>query len=260
MLNHLRRLIQYNGLLWTLAQAEIRARHRQTLLGILWAGMQPLSIMVVFLIVFSIFVRIPVEGVPYPLFVYTGLWLWLFFANSLSAGLPSIVGNMNLVTKANFPREVIPLSKVLTVAVDFVIGAGLLVVLLVVYGIRPSLSWLAVPGLLLIHLSWTVGLVLMGSALYVVQRDLGSLLPLILQVWMFLSPVIYPVAVIPDSYRTLYLLNPMAMILEVWRGTLLYGTWPAPGLLIPSAMVALIALTLGYVMFKTLEWKFADVM
>lgn len=260
MKDHLMRLIRYRGLLWTLALGELKARHRQTALGVLWALVQPVSMMLVFLTVFSVFVKVPVEGVSYAVFAYTGLLSWLFFANSLSLGSSSIVANMSLITKASFPREVIPLSRVLTVSFDFLVGATVLGVLLILSEVPVSFAWLAVPGILAIQIMFTTGLVLLVSALYVLKRDLGSLLPLILQIWMFLSPVVYPVEVIPEQYRTLYMVNPMAMILEAYRNALLRGTLPPPELIVFSLTLASVALVMGYVYFKTVELRFADVM
>jgi len=260
MTRHLARLVQYRGLLWTIALSELKARHRQTVLGIVWAVAQPVSMMLVFLVVFSVFVKVQVEGAPYALFVYIGLLSWLFFSNCMSLGLPSVVANMNLVTKANFPREVIPLSKVLIVGFDFLVGTVVLAGLLVLYGTPMTLSLLAVPGILVVQVMLTVGLVLLSSALYVLKRDVGSLLPLVLQIWMFLSPVFYPVTLIPEQYRALYMMNPMAMILEAYRSAILLGTFPEPALIVPALIIASTTLAIGYTYFKAVELRFADVM
>src|SRR5262245_15733786 len=160
MLEHLRRLIAYRGLLWNLALAELKARHRQTALGMLWAIAQPLSMMVVTTVVFSMFVRVAEEAVPYAIVAYVGLWTWLLFANSLTASVASIVANMNLVTKANFPREVIPLSKVVVTGFDFLIGLVFLAVLMVLYRVPLTLSVIVIPGLLLIQGAIIVGMML----------------------------------------------------------------------------------------------------
>ncbi len=260
MVQHLARLFRYRGLLWTLAVGELKARHRQTLLGMFWALAQPVAMMLVFTIVFSVFVRVPIQGVPYTLFAYTGLVSWLFFSNLLSSGVLSVVANMNLVTKAGFPREVIPLSKVVTIGFDFLVGLALLGVLLIVYGIPITWAILAVPAIVVIQVMFATGLVLLGSAVYVLQRDLGSLLPLLLQVWMFLSPVVYPVSLIPDEYRSLYLLNPMAPIIEAYRSAILIGTAPSLASMVPALVVACGMLVAGYTYFKAVELRFADVM
>lgn len=255
------RLIRYRGLLWTLTLSELKARHRQTVLGILWAIVQPIAMMLVFVVVFSVAARVPLAGdTPYALFAYAGLVPWLFFANSLSQGLPSIVANMNLVTKASFPREVIPLSKMLVVGFDFGVGMGLLGLLMLVYGVPIGKAWLVVPIMVLMEVIFTAGFVLAAAAMYVVKRDLGSILPLLLQCGMFLSPVVYPVSAIPEQYQALYMSNPMAVILESQRQALLQGVVPTATQVLPTAVIAAIALSAGYVVFKRVERRFADVM
>lgn len=256
----LARLLDYRDLLWLLTLRELKARHRQTMLGIGWALAQPVAMMLVFTAIFSVFVKVPVEGMPYAAFAYSGLICWLFLANALSAGTGSLVANMNLITKASFPREVIPLSALLTAGFDFAIGLVLLAGLVVAFGITPTVAWLAVPAVALIQILFTAGLVLWSSALNVLKRDLGSLLPLLLQVWMFLSPVVYPLSVIPDSFKGLYMLNPMAMLLEAYRETLFLGRVPLAGCLAPALVVACVTLVSGYAYFKSVEVRFADIM
>jgi lipopolysaccharide transport system permease protein len=260
MLEHLRRLISYRGLLWNLALAELKARHRQTALGMLWAIAQPLSMMVVTTVVFSMFVRISEDAVPYAIVAYVGLWSWLLFANSLTASVASIVANMNLVTKANFPREVIPLSKIVVTGFDFLIGLLFLAVLMAVYRVPLTLSVLVVPGLLLIQGAMIVGMMLIFSAMYVLHRDLGALLPLGLQVLMLISPVLYPLSLVPDQFKTVYLLNPMAALIEAYRTALLYGQFPTVGSLGGAFLAAVLLFGMGYRYFKSVEQRFADVM
>lgn len=260
MLEHLRRLISYRGLLWNLALAELKARHRQTALGMLWAIAQPLSMMVVTTVVFSMFVRISEDAVPYAVVAYVGLWSWLLFANSLTASVASIVTNMNLVTKANFPREVIPLSKIVVTGFDFLIGLLFLAVLMAVYRVPLTLSVLVVPGLLLIQGAMIVGMMLIFSAMYVLHRDLGALLPLGLQVLMLISPVLYPLSLVPDQFKTVYLLNPMAALIEAYRTALLYGQFPTVGSLGGAFLAAVLLFGMGYRYFKSVEQRFADVM
>lgn len=260
MMQHVTRLIRYRGLLWNLALSELKAKHRQTALGMMWALLQPVSLMVVYAIVFSVFVSVPVKDVPYALFAYVGLVTWLFFATSLSTGTVSVVAQMNLITKANFPREVIPLAKLLAAGFDFAIGWGCFIILLVLYGTPVKPSWFIFPWVLLVHVFFTAGMVLWGSALYVLKRDVGSLLPLILQVWMFLSPVIYPSDLIPDAYKALYLLNPMAAIIEAYRGVTLGGTFPPFAIMAPATVIALTVFISGYAYFKFTEVRFADIM
>ncbi|MES4784648.1 MAG: hypothetical protein C4294_01095 [Nitrospiraceae bacterium] len=165
---------------------------------------------------------------------------------------------MNLVTKASFPREVVPLSKLLTAGFDFLVGGVILSVFLFMYGVPVSPALIVVPGILAIHVIFTAGLVLWGSAVYVLKRDLGSLLPLALQLWMFMSPVAYPVTLIPSEYKSLYLLNPMASIMESYRSALLLGRVPSLELVMPVLLISCTVLITGYAYFKSVELKFAD--
>jgi lipopolysaccharide transport system permease protein len=257
---HVLRLIQYRSLLWNLASSELKAKHRQTALGMIWALLQPVSLMAVYTLVFSTIVNVPVQQVPYTLFAYVGLVSWLFFAASLSAGTLSVVAQMNLITKASFPREVIPLSKLIASGFDFMIGWGCLLLLLVLYRTPITPAWLIIPGVFVLQVLFTAGMVLWGSALHVRRRDVGSVLPLVLQIWMFLSPVIYPSNVIPADYRALYLLNPMAAIIEAYRAALFDGTVPSLAVMVPAALLAATAFATGYAYFKCSEMRFADLM
>ncbi len=257
---HLKRLYAYRSLLWALAIADLRARHRQSFLGMAWALLQPLAMMIVFTLVFGLVVKIPVHGAPYGVFAYLGLVGWLFFANSLSAALPSIVSNMSLVTKTYFPREVIPLSKLVATGVDFAVGLVGLGVLLLVFRVPVHATIVALPLVVLLHLMLVSGLALLGSALYVLKRDIGALLPLLLYAWMFLSPVVYPATLIPDRFQWLYALNPMAGLLDAYRSLLLAGTWPPAGSLLLAGTMAVVALCVGYGFFKSVEMRFADVL
>lgn len=260
MVAQVRRLLAYRSLLWALSTADLRARHRQSLLGMTWALLQPLAMMVVFTVVFGLIVKIPADGVPYAVFAYLGLVGWLFCSNSLSAGVPSLVSNMSLVSKASFPREVIPLSKLAATGVDFLVGLLGLGLLLLIYRLPLHPTVLAVPFVMLLQTMLVTGFVLLGSALYVLKRDVGAILPLVLYVWMFLSPVLYPVTLVPDRFRWMYELNPMAAILDAYRALILAGIWPAGGSVLLMALTASLSLLAGYGFFKSVEMRFADVM
>jgi lipopolysaccharide transport system permease protein len=252
--------LEYRELLWLLAVADLKARHRQAALGMIWALAQPVAMMVVFTVVFSIFIRVPVEGMPYAVFAYIGYVSWLFFANALSAAFHSIVANMNLVAKAGFPREVVPLSKVIMTGFDFVISFLALGLLLVWYRVPVTSAILLVPVIMMIHVLFITGLSLLGAALYALWRDLGSLLPLILQLWMFLSPIVYPTSLVPEPYRFLYMLNPMAAIIEAYRATILQGAVPPLGPLAFALALGGGLFLVGYLYFKSVELEFADVL
>jgi lipopolysaccharide transport system permease protein len=210
--------------------------------------------------VFSTIVNVPVQQVPYTLFAYVGLLSWLFFSASLSTGTLSVVAQMNLITKANFPREVIPLSRLIASGFDFLIGWSCLLLLLVLYRTPITPAWLIIPGVFALQVLFTAGMVLWGSALHVLRRDVGSVLPLVLQIWMFMSPVIYPSNMIPADYRALYLLNPMAAIIEAYRAALFDGTIPSLAVIAPAALLAATIFISGYAYFKCSEPRFADLM
>lgn len=260
VVRHVSRLWAYRELLWILAISELKAKHRHTMLGMVWALAQPISMMVVFTLVFSVFVKVPVEGGSYVLFSYLGLVCWLFFTNAVASGTSSLVAYMNLVTKANFPKEVIPLSKLISGGADFLVGWGCLVILVLAYGVPIGLAWLALPVVMTVQLVLTAGMSLWGASLYVVKRDIGSVLPAVLQGWMYMSPVVYPVTVIPEQYRALYMANPMALILEAYRSIVLGGVLPESATVVPAALMAAIVLFSGFAYFKSVELRFADVM
>ena len=258
--SHIVSLVRYRELLLILAISDFKTRHRQTILGILWTLVQPVSMMLVATLIFAVFVKVPVTGMPYLLFAYTGILSWVFFANSLSNGFPSIVGNMNLVTKVKFPREVIPLAKILVACFDFLIGIAVLIILMFAYGVNITRAVMLTPFILMIHVFLTVGFVFWGSAAYVLKRDLGSLLPVVLQLWMFLSPVMYPAAVIPAEYQKIYFLNPIAAVIEAYRSILFLGVPPSLGLILPAFSISTLVLLSGFIYFKSVEPRFADVM
>ena len=243
--------------MWT--WREIRSRYKQSFLGMAWAILQPLAMMIVYVIVFSVIVQVDTGNVPYPLFAYTGLLPWTLLASSLSTGVPSLVTNMGLVTKIYFPREVLPISSIMARAVDFFYAGSVMIILLVIY--RVPIQWTVVwlPVLFAIQVVLIVGVVLLGAALNVAYRDVGQLIPLITQIWMYASPVIYPVTLVPERLRPLYWLNPMAGIIDGYRLALLEGRSPDPLGLILATIVSLILFVVGYLYFKKVEVVFADI-
>jgi len=243
-------------LMWTLR--DVKVRYKQSFVGIGWAVLQPLSLMLMFTLVFSLIVRVPTGDVPYPLFSYTAVLPWTFFATAISMGVPSLVSNMNLVTKVRMPREVLPVATVLASLVDFAIASLVFVGLLIFY--RVSLHWTAlwVLPLLVIQIVLTFGVVLLGSSLNVIYRDIRFLVPLGMQLWMYASPIIYPVDLVPERLQPFYFLNPMAGIIEGYRLALLEGLPPNLGAVGLSLVVSIIVLIFGYRTFKRLEPVFAD--
>jgi len=258
LFGHLRRLIGYRELLWSLTLRDIKVRYKQSLLGVSWAILQPLAMTLIFTVVFSYFTRIDTHGIPYPIFAYAAMLPWTFFANSLSFGVPSIVNNTNLVTKIYFPRETFPLAAVMACFVDFLVASAVFVGLMIHYHYGLNIHMLWLPAVIMIQIVLALAISLFLSAINVFFRDIRFAIPLLVQVWMFASPVIYPVSMVPERLRALYMLNPMAGVLDTFRTVLLKGASPHLPYLIPAASVAIILLVVSYAAFKRLEMKFAD--
>jgi lipopolysaccharide transport system permease protein len=260
LLAQLRELLHRRELLWLVTQREIKVRYKQTVLGVLWAIVQPLSLMLVFTLFFSLLAGLPTDGPPYPLFAYAALLPWTFFATALSFAVPSLITNSHIITKIYFPREIIPLASVLAALVDFAVASLVLFGLLAVYRVPPTWSLLYLAPLIAIQVTFTVGLSLLLSAVTVLYRDVRFTVPLLLQLWMFLTPILYPLSIVPESFRTLYLIaNPLAAIVEGYRRALLHGRPPDPLPLASATLVSLLLLWLGYRYFKQVERRFADI-
>jgi homopolymeric O-antigen transport system permease protein len=259
VLAHARELIRHRELLWLITQREIKVRYKQSLLGALWAVLQPFSLMLVFTVFFSWFARMKSDGIPYPLFSYAGLLPWMFFSTSLSFAIPSLIANSHIITKIYFPREIVPLASVLAAFLDFVIASGIFVLMIIYY--RVSFTWnlLYIIPLAAIQTAFTAGACLLLSAFTVLYRDVRHMLPLLIQIWMFVTPILYPVSVVPERWRTWYLaLNPMAVIIDGYRRAAVQGLPPELRYLALSAVVSGLLLWLGYKYFKRLEREFAD--
>ena len=255
---HLRELLQFRDLLLTLAVRDIKVRYRQTFLGVAWAVLQPLAFMCIFTLVFDKFGNAQPTDVPYPLFSYTGLVPWTFFATALGLAVNSVAANMNLVKKIYFPREVFPIGVVIACLVDFVIASTLVAGLMALYHVppHPQLVWL--PWLIVLEVGFLVALSLMVAALNVFYRDIKYIVPLALQLGMFVTPVIYSASRVPEHLRHWYLLNPMAVVIEGVRDVIVYGRSPAlQPLAVSTALVAAL-MWLAYAYFKRAEVKFAD--
>ena len=257
-MHHLATVFGYRDLLWMWIAREVRVRYKQSLLGVGWAILQPLVLTVIFYFVFSRLARIDTGGVPYPIFAYAALVPWTFFTTSLGFGIPSLVNNMNLVTKIFFPREVLPLASIGAALVDFLVASAIFVGMLVFYGVRPDIYALWVIPLLAVQIILTVGVTLLGSAVIVFFRDMRFVIPLLTQVWMYVTPVIYPVELVPERLRLYYYLNPMASIIDGYRRVLLLGEAPQMPALLLGTLVSLLLLLLSYVFFKRVEPLFSD--
>lgn len=234
-------------------------RYRQTLLGVSWAVLQPLLMMTIFAIVFSRLAGIPSEGAPYPLFAFVALLPWTFFSTSLTSGTGSLVNHTQLITKVYFPREILPFTYVVAALFDLTIGLGVLALLMVWFEAPFTMAIFYLVPLVALLAAWSLAVALVLSAAQVRWRDVGVAMPVLVQVWMFVSPVIYPLGVVPDSWRPLYLLNPMAGIINSFRDVLLRGQAPDPTPLLYAVVVTACALPLAYLAFKRTEATMADV-
>jgi len=252
-------ILQYRALLWTFALREIKVRYKQAVLGAAWAVLQPLSLMVVFTLFFSILLNVSSDGIPYPLFVYSALLPWTFFSTSLAFAIPSLTNNAQLITKVYFPRAILPLASVLAAGFDFCIAGLVFCGMMLFYQVRVTIDLLWVFPLLLIQVAFTVAVAFFFSALNVTYRDVRHAMPLLIQLWMFATPVIYSVSVVPERYRALYLMNPMAAVIDGFRKVLVQGHSPDLWSLSPVAATSVILLWAAYRYFKRAEEAFADV-
>lgn len=259
MLQRLKHLYRYRDLLITWTQREIRVRYKQSFAGGLWAIMQPLALMIIFTIVFSVFARVPTDGIPYPIFSYTALLPWTLLSSAISFGVPSLTNNLNLVTKIYFPRVILPLASIGAAFFDFLIASLIFVAMMFFYRVALTSTILWVPLLLCIQVILMMGVVFLLSAVNVFYRDVRFVIPLLLQVWLYASPVIYPLTLVPEQYRLIYMLNPMAGLIDSYRRVILQGLPPEPAYLALSAVVSMILFVIGYSYFERAEPTFADV-
>lgn len=256
---NLAELWEYRELLYFLVWRDLKIRYKQTLIGAAWAVIQPLFTMIVFSIFFGRLAGLPSDGVPYPIFYYTALLPWTYFANALTQASNSIVAHQQVITKVYFARVLLPVSAVLAGLADFAVAAGILFVMMFGYGIVPTWKALWVLPLILLVILTAVAVSLWLSALNALYRDVRYAVPFLLQFWMFASPVAYPASLVPERWRWLYGINPMAGVIEGFRWALA-GAGPGPGpLLAVSAFVVLVVLVAGFFYFQRMERTVADV-
>jgi len=248
----------YRELLYFLTWRDIKVRYKQTLMGVAWVVVQPLLTMLVFTLVFTRFVQLKEGAIPYPLFAYAGLLLWTFFSVSVTSGTNSLIGNTSLVTKVYFPRSFIPAAAVGAGLVDFAVGALVLAALAIYYGVNVTWGLLLLPVFVLLATMLALAVGMIASALTVRYRDLRHALPFLLQLWMFASPVIYPVGVIPERWRWVLALNPLTGVLEGFRASLA-GTGFDWKLVAVPAVAAPVLLAIAFYVFRRLEDTFADI-
>ena len=256
---NLRELAHYRELIFFLTWRDIKVRYKQTAIGVAWAVLQPLAMMLVFTLFFGKLARIGAEvDVPYPLFAFAGLLPWQLFARTLSETTNSLVTDQRLVTKVYFPRIIVPTSYCLAAVLDFAIGAVLLMVLMVWYGVAPGWPILALPLFVCLMFVTTLGVGYWLSALNTEYRDVMYVVPFLVQFWLFLTPVVYPSSMVPQKFRWLLGLNPMSGVVEGLRWCLL-GYGEAPGaMMIVSALIAVTVFVTGIVWFRWRERTFVD--
>lgn len=256
---NLRELWEYRELLYFLTWRDIKVRYKQTILGAAWTIIQPFFTMVIFSLFFGRLAGVPSDGIPYPIFSYTALVPWTFFANGLAQSSNSLVGSANLIKKVYFPRLVMPISSVLAGVVDFMLAFIVLLGMMLYFGIIPTWNVIWLPCLLLLAFITALGVGLWLTAMNVQFRDVRYTVPFLVQAWLFATPIAYPSSLLNEPWRTLYAFNPMVGVVEGFRWALL-GTQTAPGpIILVSACMAVGLLVSGAFYFRRMEKTFADV-
>ncbi len=256
---NLRELYRYRELLYFLIWRDIKVRYKQTLLGAAWAILQPFFMMIVFTLFFGWMAKMPSEGVPYPIFSYSGLLLWTYFSGAVSMSGNSLVVQTNLVTKIYFPRLLMPIASTIAGLLDYLIAMSILVLMMIWYDFTPSPAMLLLPFLMLCAFIAATGVGMWLSAMNVKYRDIRYVIPFLIQLWLFATPVIYPTTMLPEKYRWLLSLNPMGGVIDAHR-TCILGHKPIDwvSLSISVGMILLIFVT-GIFYFKRMEQSFADI-
>ena len=252
-------LFGYHELLRELTMREIRQRYKQSVLGYAWVILNPFFQMIVMAFVFSILLRAQDLGVPYPIFLYAGFLPWTLFTNSIGSSVNALVGNAGLLTKIYFPREVFVLSTIIAKVVDFLLASSIFVLMMIWFRIPITWHVLWVLPIFGIQLLFTYGFSLFVSALNLFYRDVQYIVTLLLLVWMYLTPVIYPTEMFPEKYRFIFQLNPMAVLVNAYRQVILAGDMPNILSLSVALIVSVVLTWLGYRFFKRVEGQFADV-
>jgi lipopolysaccharide transport system permease protein len=251
-------LWSHRELLYFLTWRDLKVRYKQTLLGVAWVVMQPLLMTVVFTVFLGMLARVPTERVPYPLFVYAGLLPWTFFSGAVVGSGTSLVSNSHLITKVYFPRLIVPAAAVGARLIDFCVAFTIIVAMMIFYRVPLTANLLLLPPLLLLATALALGCGLLLSAVNVRYRDIGVALPVFIQLWMFVSPVLYPTSLVPESWRGIYALNPLVGIIDNFRAALFGGGFNWTALAI-SAAFALVLLVFSAFEFKRVEKSIADV-
>lgn len=252
---------KFKELFYMFAWRDIKLRYKQTVLGVAWVLFQPLISTIIFTVFFGNFAKIPSQGLPYPVFVLLGLVFWGFFSNSLSHAASSLIENEQLVKKVYFPREILPLSTLVTAGIDFLIAFGMLLIFLLYYQLIPSLMFLAIVLVSIVITVFTsAGLGLLLSSVNIKYRDVRYILPFFLQLLIFITPVIYPITIVRPSFQYVLALNPMTGVIDSLRSTLIDGVIAHPWMLGISLISSLVFFLVGVIYFRRTERFFADMM
>ncbi len=254
----IRTLARYQDLLYRFTLLRLSIRYKQSALGWIWAVLQPLALMITYTAIFSRVAKVPSEGAPYPLFVLTALLPWVFFSSSIATATAGLVNYGQLVMKVYFPREIIPLSYVAAAMVDFGVATLLLGGLMFYYKVAPTWNVLYAVPIIAILTAFTTAVALVFSAVQVRLRDVSMAMPLVLQVWMLATPIVYPLQSVPAGLRRIYLLNPVAVVIDNFRRVVLHGETPDVALVVVAGAISIFILALAYVSFKNLEATMAD--
>ena len=255
---NLGKLAQYRDLIWTLSVHRIKVRYKQSVLGVFWAILQPISMMLIFTFIFSFIARMPSEGMPYAVFAYTALLPWNYFSTSVANATNSLVSHAQFVTKVYFPREILPITYIVAALFDFGVASVMLGGLMIYYHIPLTINAFYALPIILVLSCFALAISFFFSATQVRFRDIGVAVPLLLQVWLFATPVIYPLSAVPGRWRPLYALNPMVGIIGSFRQVILSGAPPESRSLLISAAISVILLVASYVYFKLSEATMAD--
>ncbi|MDQ6954747.1 MAG: ABC transporter permease [Mariprofundaceae bacterium] len=248
----------YRELFWVLTLRDIKVRYKQTVLGVAWAVLQPVLTMLIFTVVFGGLAKIPSDGYPYAIFVFAALLPWTFFANAVSTSSTSLINASNMVSKVYFPRLIIPLSSIGSGLVDLAISTLVLFALMLWFGVGWSFNLLLIPLLLLAVIFTALGVGTLLSALTVAYRDFRFVVPFMVQIWMYATPVVYPVSLVPEKWQWLLFLNPMTGVIEAFRSAFLDRPFDLPSIAI-SLLMSVVIFIVGVAYFERVERRFADI-
>jgi|ADurb_H2B_02_Slu_FD_contig_81_454683_length_1440_multi_2_in_0_out_0_2 lipopolysaccharide transport system permease protein len=252
---------EFKDLLFFLIKRDLKVRFQQTFIGVLWIVLQPLIQMLIFFVIFGIFVRVPTDGIPYPVFYLSGYVVWQLFLQIVNSSATSLLGNIGIITKIYFPRLTLPLSTAIGALIDFLISFSVLMVFLLANNYPITARYILLPFLVLLTMVFSEGVGLLFGALMVVFRDTKNLLGFILQIWMFITPIMYTISIVPEQYKIFFYLNPLTGFIGAYRWIFL-GTDSLPTVeyFVVSSLVAVAFLIVGMIAFRSMENKIADVM